>query len=284
VEGRISARVTDGHPGGPTGLDPSVANVARIYDYWLGGRENFQADRAAAETLVKLVPDAEHVARDNRAFLHRAVRFLAEQGITQFLDIGTGMPGATTVLDTAQRVNPSCRVAYVDYDPIVVSHGRALLTKSGQAVVVHADLRQPEAMLGHPSVREHLDFGKPVAVLLLAVMHFVSDDANPPAIMAAIRDALVPGSYLAIGHVTHDDAPDAMVSGAMSAFAQTSSSIWPRTASQIRHLFNGFDLVEPGLVPAHLWRPDADGPPVRENTMLLGGVARKAGSEANAQP
>jgi SAM-dependent methyltransferase len=276
VEGRNSARVTDGYPGGPTGLDTSVANVARIYDYWLGGRENFQADRAAAEQLVKLVPEAEYVARDNRAFLHRAVHFLAERGITQFLDIGTGMPGATTVLDTARQVNPDCRVAYVDYDPIVVSHGRALLTKSRQAIIVQADLRQPQAVLGHPSVREHLDFGRPVAVLLLAVLHFISDDDDPPAIMAAVRDALAPGSYLAIGHVTHDNAPEAMVSGAIAAFAKTSASIWPRTTSQIRHLFNGFDLVEPGLVPAHMWRPDTGGPPVRENALCLGGVARKA--------
>jgi SAM-dependent methyltransferase len=276
VEGRISARVPDGHPGGPTGLDTSVPNVARIYDYWLGGRENFQADRATAEQLLKLVPEARSAARDNRAFLHRAVRFLAKRGITQFLDIGTGMPGATTVLDTAREVNPDCRVAYVDYDPIVVSHGRALLTKSRQAIVVQADLRQPRAVLDHPSVREHLDFGKPVAVLLLAVLHFISDDDDPSAIIAAVRDALVPGSYLAIGHVTRDNAPDAMVSAAIAEFAKTSASIWPRTASQIRHLFSGFDLVEPGLVPAHTWWPDPGGPPVRESALLLGGVARKA--------
>jgi SAM-dependent methyltransferase len=225
---------------------------------------------------MKLVPEAEYVARDNRAFLHRAVRFLAERGITQFLDIGTGMPGAATVLDTARQVNPDSRVAYVDYDPIVVSHGRALLTKSRQAIVVQADLRQPRAVLGHPSVREHLDFGKPVAVLLLAVLHFISDDDDPPAIIAAVRDALAPGSYLAIGHVTHDNVPDAMVSGAIAAFAKTSASIWPRSASQIRRLFSGFDLIEPGLVPAHMWRPDLGDPPVRENALCLGGVARMA--------
>jgi len=158
----------------------------------------------------------------------------------------------------------------------VVSHGRALLTKSRQAIIVQADVRQPRTVLSHPSVREHLDFGQPVAVLLLAVLHFISDDDDPPAIMATIRDALAPGSYLAIGHGTHDNAPDAMVSGAIAAFAKTSASIWPRTASQIRHLFNGFDLVEPGLVPAHIWRPDPGDPPVRENALSLGGVARKA--------
>ena len=276
MEGYFSARVTDGYPGGPTGLDTSVPNVARIYDYWLGGRENFQADRAAAEQLIKLVPEAQHVVQDNRAFLHRAVRFLAERGITQFLDVGTGMPGTTSVLDIAREVNPGARVAYVDYDPIVVSHGRALLTKSRQAIVVHADLRQQETVLSHPSVRQHLDFEKPVAVLLLSILHFISDDDDPPGIVAAVRDALAPGSYLVIGHVTHDDAPDSMVSGAVAAFAKTSASIWPRTAVQIRRLFSGFDLVEPGLVPAHIWQPDLGESPVRENTLSLGGVARKA--------
>jgi hypothetical protein len=157
----------------------------------------------------------------------------------------------------------------------VVAHGRALLTKSRQAIVVQADLRQPQAVLSHPSIHGHLDFGKPVAVLVLAVLHFISDDDDPPAIMTAIRDALAPGSYLAIGHVTHDNAPDAMVSRAIGAFARTSASIWPRTASQIRRLFSGFDLVEPGLVPAHTWRPDPGGLPVRENALILGGVARK---------
>jgi S-adenosyl methyltransferase len=276
VEGRLSAGAADGYPGGPTGLDTSVPNVARIYDYWLGGRENFHADRAAAEALIKLVPEAQYVARDNRAFLNRAVRFLAEQGITQYLDVGTGMPGSPSVLDIAGEAHTDARVAYVDYDPIVVSHGRALLTKSQRAIVVHADLRQPVSVLDHPAVREHLDFGKPVAVLLLGIMHFISDEYDPAGITAAVRDALAPGSYLVIGHVTHDNAPDSMVDGAIAAFARTSASIWPRTASEIRRLFAGFDLVEPGLVAAHTWRPGPEGPPARENVLCLGGVARRA--------
>jgi SAM-dependent methyltransferase len=276
VEGRLSAGADDGYPGGPTGLDTSVPNVARIYDYWLGGRENFQADRAAAEALIKLVPEAEYVARDNRAFLNRAVRFLAEQGITQYLDVGTGMPGSPSVLDIAGEVNPDARAAYVDYDPIVVSHGRALLAKSKRAIVVHADLRQPLTVLDHPDVRGHLDFGEPVAVLLLAIMHFIADEHDPAGIVAAIRDALAPGSYLVIGHVTHENAPDSMVDGAIAAFAETSASIWPRTANEIRRLFAGFDLIEPGLVAAHTWRPGSEGPPARGCVLCLGGVARKA--------
>lgn len=281
MEGR-STKITDGYPGGPTGLDTTVPNVARIYDYWLGGRENFQSDRAAAMQLIKLVPGAENAAHDNRAFLVRSTRFLAEQGITQFLDIGSGMPGGgPSILDIASETNPDTKVAYVDYDPIVVSHSRALLTKSPRAVVAQADLRQPESVLSHPSVRAHLDFGQPIAVLILAVLHFVSEDDDPAGITATIRDALAPGSYLAIGHVTHEDAPDSVVSGALAAFAKTSSPIWPRTVSQIRDMFDGFELVEPGLVAAHTWRPGGE-PPARPNVITLGGIGRKPLSGARA--
>ncbi|MBO0805585.1 MAG: SAM-dependent methyltransferase [Nocardiopsaceae bacterium] len=248
-----------------------------MYDYWLGGRENFQSDRSAAEYILNLSPETEHVARDNRAFLHRAVRFLAGQGVTQFLDIGSGMPGTPSVLDVAREVNPEARVVYVDYDPIVVSHGNALLTKSPRAAVVQGDLRQPEDVLGHPAIRAHLDFGKPVAVLLLAVLHFVSDDDDPARIIATIRDALAPGSYLVVGHLTHDELSEAGISRAIAAFAKTSSPLYPRTTSQIRRLFDGFDLIDPGLVPEPEWRPDADGPPpASKKTVFLGGVARRA--------
>lgn len=261
-----------------------MPNVARIYDYYLGGRENFQVDRTAAEELARIAPGANDAARDNRAFMHRVVRFLADQGISQFLDIGSGMPGmpgmpgATSVLDVARRVNPDARVAYVDYDPVVVSHGLALLAKPDQAIMVRADLRDPEMLVGHPSIRGHLDFRQPIGVLLLAVMHFVSDHDDPAGITAILRDALAPGSYLAIGHVTRDHLPRAMVSSGIAMFARTSASIWPRTMSHIRRLFDGLDLVDPGLVPLHIWRPDLDEPPAREITFLLGGVARKHSS------
>lgn len=255
-----------------------MPNAARIYDYYLGGRENFQADRVAADELAKLVPGAEDAAHDNRAFLHRAVRFLAEQGISQFLDIGAGMPGmpgTVSVLDVAREVHPDARVAYVDYDPIVVSHCGALLARPGQAVVVQADVRQPETLLAHPSVRGLLDFRKPVGVLLVAVLHYVSDDDHPARIMSTLRDALAPGSYLAIGHVSHDHVPRPVMAAAVAAFAKSSASIWPRSANQVRHLFDGFDLVEPGLVPQPAWRPDGGTPPVRDTTFCLGGVALK---------
>lgn len=279
MEGRISAKVAGGHPGGPTGsagFDTSVPNVARIYDYWLGGTENFQSDKTTADHLLRVVPEAKNAARDNRAFLARAVRFLAQQGISQFLDIGAGMPGTVNVHDIALDIHPDARIAYVDYDPIVVSHGRAMLTKSRQAIVVRADLTQPEKVLGNALVRGHFDFGKPIAVLLLAVLHFVSDDANPARILATLRDALAPGSYLVISHVTHDGSPDSQVSRTVDAFAKTSASLWPRSTKEILRLFDGFDLVEPGLVPEHEWHPGPDGPRAGGNNFFLGGVARKA--------
>lgn len=255
-----------------------MPNVARIYDYYLGGRENFQADRDAADELARLVPGLKEAARENRDFLHRVVRFLAGQGVSQFLDIGTGMPGmpgTTSVLDVAQGVNPQARVAYVDYDPMVVSHCSALLAKPDEAVVVQSDLRQPEAVLAHPSVRGHLDFGQPVGIVLMSVLHFVSDDDDPAGIIGTLREAIVPGSYLAIGHLTPDESHPAEVATAIAALANASAGVWPRSADQIRGLFDGFELVEPGLVPHRMWHPDPDTPPVGEYPLCLGGVARK---------
>lgn len=255
-----------------------MPNVARMYDYYTGGRENFQADRTAADRLARLAPAAKTAACDNRAFLHRAVRFLAEQGVGQFLDIGAGMPGMPgnpSVLDVACQASPGARVAYVDYDPVVVSHGSALLAKPDGAVMVRGDVRQPGSVLGHPVVTGHLDFARPVGLLLVSVLNFVSDDDDPAGIVAAFRDALAPGSYVVIGHGTPEHVPRPMADSVVAMFARTSSPIWPRTAAQIRGLFAGFDLVEPGLVPPPEWRPDGGQAPVRETTYCLGAVARK---------
>lgn len=257
-----------------------MPNVARIYDYYLGGRENFQADRDAAEELARLVPGLKEAARENRDFLHRVVRFMAGQGVSQFLDIGTGMPGmpgTASVLDVARSVNPQARVAYVDYDPMVVSHCNALLAKPDEAVVAQSDLRQPDALLAHPSVRGHLDFGQPVAIVLMSVLHFVSEDDDPAGIMGTLAEAVVPGSYLAIGHLVPDELHPAAVQTAVASLASANASagVWPRNANSIRRLFDGFELVEPGLVPHRMWHPDASTPPVGENVLCLGGVARK---------
>jgi SAM-dependent methyltransferase len=260
-------------------LDTSSPNVARMYDYMLGGRENFQADRDAADSLLRVLPVVKRTVRDSRAFLSRVVSYLSEQGITQFLDIGSGLPTQENVHEVAHLVNPDARVAYVDRDPIVVSHGNALLAKSKQVIVVQADFRQAGELLSLPDVREHFDFAQPVAVLLLQVLHFVSDKEDPARIVAAFKDALCPGSYLVIAHVTGDHLPNDVHARALATYRKA-SDIWPRGKDQIWRLFDGFDLVEPGLTPEHLWHQGPDGAPERETPTGWVGVARKPLSRA----
>jgi hypothetical protein len=276
MEGQSVPLGVPADPSGPIGLDTTVPNVARMYSYLLGGTDHFQADRAMAERLLKLVPDARLVARENREFLRRSVVYLAGQGVAQFLDIGAGMPtGDLATHEIARKVNPDARVSYVDYDPIVVSHGKAMLARPGETVVERADLRQPEGLLSLPGLNAHLDFRRPVAVILTAVLHFISDREDPARILSVIREALGSGSYLVIVHATADDVPDPLKASVLSTFRNSSAPIWPRSASQIRRLFDGFDLVEPGLVPQHSWRP-ADGEKFSpERAISLGGVARK---------
>jgi len=191
----------------PFGIDVTVPTTARIYDYWLGGQDNFAADRVAALAITEVAPEARLMAVENRGFLRRAVRFLAaEAGITQFLDIGTGLPTQGNVHQVAQEVNAGARVVYVDNDPMVLAHSRALKT-GGSTVVIQADLREPRTILDHASTRKLIDFTQPLAVLLVAVLHFISDDDDPAAIVATIRETLPPGSYLVISHVTGDMRP-----------------------------------------------------------------------------
>jgi hypothetical protein len=246
-----------------------------MYDYMLGGRENFRADREAADTILRMAPEVKMLVRDNRAFLRRAVRYLAEQGVGQFLDLGSGLPTQENVHEIAREVNPDARVVYVDCDPLVVSHANALLAKSAQVRVVQADFRQAESLLETPAVRDHLDFTRPVAVILLQVLHFVADDDDPEGIVAALRAALCPGSYLVIGHVTADYAPDNLGDRAAEVYRRASSSLWPRSRDRILGLFDGFDLLEPGLTPEWRWRPESDGAPRRSLEGTLVGVARK---------
>jgi S-adenosyl methyltransferase len=255
-------------------LDTSVPNVARIYDYILGGRENFQADRSAAESLLRVLPGVKQTVRDNRAFLRRVVYYLSQQGISQFLDIGSGLPTQDNVHEIAHEANPDARVAYVDSDPVVVSHGNALLAKSKQVIVVQADLREAKALLGLPAIRAHLDFTRPVAVLLLQVLHFIADDDDPAGIIAVVKDTLCPGSYLAIGHVTEDHIPEDIATRAVTTYRR-SNEIWPRGKEQILRLFDGFELVEPGLTPEHTWHPGPGGAPDRTTVAGWAGVARK---------
>ncbi|MFD0690759.1 SAM-dependent methyltransferase [Actinomadura fibrosa] len=259
----------------PGGFDPGVPNIARMYDYYLGGKDNYEADRVRAEEAIKADPTLVRLIRENRAFLGRAVRYLAEQGVDQFLDIGTGLPTRQNVHEIAQSVNPRARVVYVDYDNQVVAHGRALLAGSDVTRMIQADLRDPRAILEHPEMKL-LDFSRPVALLLVATLHFIPDEDDPYAIMDELRGALAPGSHLVLTHASADGVPD-VVNKVVEVYKRTSAPGTPRTHEQVTSFFGGFDLVEPGLVWAPLWRPER--PVSLEEalpTWFYAGVGRKA--------
>jgi hypothetical protein len=257
----------------PPGVDVSTPNVARMYDYYLGGKDNFAADRIAAEQVLTLVPGLRRSAQENRRFLRRVIRFLAgEAGIDQFIDIGVGLPTQGAVHQVAHEINPDARVLYVDYDPVVVRHGEALLQAGDRSVMVQGDLRRPAALLEHP----HLDCTRPVAVLLFAVLHFVADSEDPAGIVARLRDGVVPGSYLAISHIGTDFFPDkAALAQAIAIYEQASERVWPRDRDQVLGLFDGFELLEPGLVPKHEWRPSLGTAPGDTPNVQWGGLGRK---------
>jgi hypothetical protein len=269
---------TAGEPGHVSQkFDTTKPNVARIYDYYLGGKDNFEADRVAAEQVLAQMPGQRRSALENRRFLRRAVRFLAgEAGIDQFLDIGVGLPTQGAVHEVAHEINPKSRVAYVDYDPVVVSHGRALLATPDRSVVVQEDIRQPGELLANPVIREHLDFSRPVAIMVLAILHFVPDKDDPGAITACLRESLAPGSYLVLTHVCQELLPDkAAARRAKDVYEQAGQPISARGTEQIRGFFGDFELVEPGLLPKHAWRPVAGAVPADPSDISLGGVARK---------
>jgi hypothetical protein len=255
--------VTDDHP--VPKLDSGTPNTARIWDWQLGGKDNFAVDQKAAEALNEAcravgAPDGREVAKVNRAFIHRAVRYLARTaGIRQFLDLGAGLPTRGNVHEIAQQVNPDARTVYVDIDPMVAVHGRALLADNDKTFMIEADIRDPDALLATPDLRRHLDLDQPVAVLFVAVLHLFPDYDASAGIVARIRNALAPGSFVAITHVTGDARPEAAKAVA-SLFDSlgVSTPLIPREAGQIRSFFDGFDLVEPGLVYAEDWRPDPD--------------------------
>ena len=239
-------------------FDVSVANQARIYDYLLGGKDNYAADRAAVDAVLKIAPEMGFTARANRAFLGRVVRYLAaEAGIRQFLDIGTGIPTAGNTHQVAQAVAPESRVVYVDYDPVVLAHARALLTssKSGATQYVDADLRDTPAILGQAA--RLLDFSKPVAVTLLMILHVIPDSDDPYAIVGKVMDALPPGSYLAVSHL----GAELLAREAKEGFEDVVNRMAQqqyigRNSEQMLRFFDGMDLVEPGLVRVEEWRPE----------------------------
>jgi len=261
------------------GIDAAKPHTARIYDYYLGGKDNFAADRRTAERAMQSWPAVRTAVRENRAFLGRAVRFLvAEAGVRQFLDIGTGLPSANNVHEVAQGLVPSCRVVYVDNDPIVLAHARALLTSSpeGETAYIHADLREPGKILGDPVTRQTLDFTQPVALMLVAVLHFVPDGDGPRQIMDTLLDALPSGSYLAASHVTPEHDPEG-VGGLVRAYQASGLPAQARTADEFADLvFRGLELVDPGLVLVSEWRPDGAGPrPLAAEVNWYGAIARK---------
>jgi S-adenosyl methyltransferase len=240
-------------------FDTSVANQARLYDYLLGGKDNYAVDRAAADAFLKVNPDTVFTVRENRAFLGRAVRFLAaDAGIRQFLDIGTGIPTAGNTHHVAQSIAPDARVVYVDYDPIVLAHARALLTTggAGKTAYIHADLRDTSKILD--KARELLDFTKPVAITLIAILHAIPDADDPHAIVARLVDAVPPGSYLTVSHLGSDLVPPESLAKMkeMEASSAQQQQYAYRTSAEVTRFFDGMDLVPPGLVPLEKWRPD----------------------------
>lgn len=264
----------------PPGIDTSKPHPARMYDYALGGKNHFAADRETAEKTLASMPMGRTVARENRKFLGRAVRYLAEDvGIRQFLDIGTGLPTTNNVHEVAQAIAPSCKVVYVDNDPMVLAHARALLVGSpeGRTAYIHADLRDPAAILSSPVTREILDFSQPIALTLVAVLHFVSDEDKPAEIIATLLDALPPGSYLAASHGTGEHIPAVNAADGQRTVRDAGISLQLRDSDDFAQLaFTGLDLVPPGVVLVSEWRPDANGPrPAPAEASCYGGVARK---------
>jgi hypothetical protein len=264
-------------------IDTSKPHPARMYDAYLGGKDNYAADREAVRQILRVFPEVRAIAKANRAFMQRAVRFLAgEAGIGQFIDIGTGIPSAGNVHEVAGRAAPGTRVVYVDNDPIVHVHANALLTGSGSTSVVLADLRDPEGILADSRLRGLIDFTEPVALLLVAILHFVTEAEDPVHIVATLRDALPPGSYLVLSHGTADFHPPGVAGQAAGGYEHATAPLVLRRFEQVSAFLDGFDLVEPGLVQAPLWRPDG-GPPRPKDLAKIGvyaGVGRKADTSA----
>lgn len=242
----------------PPAVDPSVFSVARVYDFFLGGKDNYAADRAAAEQILAVIPDFADVTRANRDFLNRAVRFLAVSGVRQFIDLGTGIPTSPSVHQIAREVVPDATVVYVDIDPVVIVHNRALLATLPGVVTIQQDLRQPDAVLGDRMVKELIDFDQPVGLLMVAVLHFVAQDVAPE-IVARYRAALAPGSYLAIDVACRDGMNLADVERLEGMYARSTAPLVLRNGAQIEQLFEGMDLVEPGVVDFTRWRATGPG-------------------------
>jgi hypothetical protein len=259
----------------PEGIDLDRPNAARMYDYALGGSHNFAVDREMVEKVEAMMPGSSLVAHANRAFLRRAVRCCLDAGVRQFLDVGSGIPTVGSVHEVARRIAPDARVVYVDVDPVAVAHGQAILRDDPGTTAIRGDVRRPEEILDHPAVAELIDFSRPVAVLLIAVLHFVPDEDDPAGLVRRLTAPMVPGSYLVLSHGTSEGLPDdADTVGQL--YRSTSSPLSLRPRAQILAMFGSFAVVEPGLTWVTAWRPyprEGDEPERRE---MLAGVGRRS--------
>jgi hypothetical protein len=242
----------------PSDIDLERPSIARVYDYWLGGAHNFAADRAVAAQALQIMPELRGAILANRFFLRRAVRYLVSVGVRQFLDLGSGIPTVGNVHEIARRAEPTSRVLYVDIDPVAVAHSRALLGDDPQVTVLHMDIRDPQAVLGSAEARSLLDFDQPIAVLMIALMHFVPDSADPAGIIAAYRDGIAPGSYFTLSHLGTDpgEEPEGW-QRYRELYAKSVTPLNSRGSQEIEAFFAGFDLVEPGVTRIPLWRPES---------------------------
>jgi hypothetical protein len=256
-------------------LASGAANVARIYDWLLGGKDNFAADREAGARLLQAVPGAAAAARENRAFLNRAVGFLAaEAGIRQFVDIGAGLPAGRAVHEIVRGLVPPPVVVYADNDPVVIRHAEALIGGAPGATAIRADLRQLRALLDLAAKSNLIDLARPVAILLVAILHFLKDSEDPWAIVNSYKDHMAPGSFLVISHVTADHIPESAALQAREAYADASAPGMSRTRSEVLEFFSGLDMVRPGLVNVSAWRP-GDRLPTQGPTLFYAGIGRK---------
>ncbi|MER7827275.1 MULTISPECIES: SAM-dependent methyltransferase [unclassified Streptomyces] len=269
----------------PPGIDISVPSVSRIYDYYLGGSHNFEVDRQTARRAMEFMPGLPKIMQANRAFMRRAVRHAVAEGVTQFLDIGSGIPTFGNVHEIAQAASPQARVVYVDHDPVAVAHSRAVLTGDDHSDIVAADLRKPKEILAAPEVGRLLDLERPVALLLVAVLHFLEETDDPYAAVAELRDALAPGSLLILTHASYEGIPltQETAAGTVGVYRDMRNPLVMRTQDQISGFFDGFEMLEPGLVSMPDWRPDRpddgeDGETPEDPYAFsgFGGVGRKA--------
>ncbi|MCS0634677.1 SAM-dependent methyltransferase [Streptomyces sp. LP05-1] len=263
----------------PPGIDITVPSVARIYDYYLGGSHNFEVDREAARRAMEFMPGLPKVMQSNRAFMRRAVRHAVAEGVTQFLDIGSGIPTFGNVHEIARAATPDARVVYVDHDPVAVEHSRAVLADDERTGVIAADLREPGSVLTAPETTELLDLDRPVALLLIAVLHFLEDQDEPHRAVAELRDALAPGSLLILTHASYEGIPltEEQAGGTVGVYREIRNPLVMRSREEVTRFFDGFELVEPGVVNLARWRPE--GPVELEDPYAFSGfagVGRKA--------